>query len=97
MKNRISGLLMESGVSYDKQRLHKMGYFTELFSTNEEISDRIRPLLRLGREHILRGTATGSCADQFTGTGSAAIGAVETAEDNPRSGPRGPRPKPWLT
>jgi transposase len=55
MKNRISGLLMESGVSYDKQRLHKMGYFTELFSTNEEINDSIRPLLRLGREHILRG------------------------------------------
>ena len=55
MKNRVSGLLMESGVSCDKQRLHKMGYFTELFSTNEEISDGIRPLLRLGREHILRG------------------------------------------
>jgi transposase len=55
MKNRVSGLLMESGVSYDKQRLHKMGYFTELLSTNEEISDSIRPLLRVGREHILRG------------------------------------------
>ena len=55
MKNRVSGLRMESGVSYDKQRLHKMGYFTELFSTSEEISDNIRPLLRLGREHILRG------------------------------------------
>src|SRR5580700_272595 len=55
MKNRISGLLMESGVSYDKQRLHKVGYFSELCSTNEEISDSIRPLLRLGREHILRG------------------------------------------
>jgi transposase len=55
MKNRISGLLMESGVGYDKQRLHKMGYFTELLSTNEEISDSIRPLLRVGREHILRG------------------------------------------
>ena len=55
MKNRVSGLPMESGVSYDKQRLHKMGYFTELFSTNEEISNSIRPLLRLGREHILRG------------------------------------------
>jgi transposase len=54
MKNRVSGLLMESGVSYDKQRLHKMGYFSELFSTNEEISESIRPLLRLGREHILR-------------------------------------------
>ncbi len=55
MKNRISGLLMESGVSYDKQRLHKVGYFADLMTTNEEISDSIRPLLRLGREHILRG------------------------------------------
>jgi transposase len=27
MKNRISGLLMETGVSYNKQRLHKVGYF----------------------------------------------------------------------
>jgi len=54
MKNRVSGLLMESGVSYDKQRLHKVGYFSELLSINEEISDSIRPLLRLGREHILR-------------------------------------------
>jgi transposase len=54
MKNRVSGLLMESGVSYDKQRLHKMGYFTELLSTNDEISESIRPLLKLSREHILR-------------------------------------------
>ena len=60
MKNRVSGLLMESGVSYDKQRLHKMGYFTELLSTNEEISESIRPLLRLEpRTHPAR-TAAGS-------------------------------------
>jgi Transposase and inactivated derivatives len=32
------------------------------------------------------GTAAGSCADQFTGTRPSAIGAVETAEDDPRSG-----------
>ena len=31
-----------------------MGYFSELLSTNEEINERIRPLLRLGREHIQR-------------------------------------------
>src|SRR5258708_19590870 len=30
MKNRISGLLMETGVSYNKQRLHKVGYFAEV-------------------------------------------------------------------
>jgi transposase len=55
MKNRISGLLMESGVSYDKQRLHKMGYFTELLSTNEEISNSIRPCFGLA--------ANTSCGD----------------------------------
>src|SRR5208337_874125 len=33
MKNRVSGLLMETGVSYNKQRLHKVGYFRELLSS----------------------------------------------------------------
>jgi transposase len=54
MKNRVSGLLMETGVSYNKRRLHKVGYFADLMSTNEEISQSIRPLLRLSREHIER-------------------------------------------
>jgi transposase len=35
MKNRVSGLLMETGVEYNKQRLHKVNYFRELLSTNE--------------------------------------------------------------
>ena len=34
MKNRVSGLLMETGVTYDKPRLHKVGYFGELVSAN---------------------------------------------------------------
>jgi transposase len=54
MKNRISGLLMETGVSYNKKRLHKVGYFDELMSGNEEIDDSIRPLLKLSRETINR-------------------------------------------
>jgi transposase len=29
MKNRVSGLLMETGVEYDKQRLHKVSYFRD--------------------------------------------------------------------
>ena len=45
---------METGVSYNKLRLHRMGYFAELMSTNEEVSESIRPLLRLCREHIDR-------------------------------------------
>ena len=54
MKNRVSGLLMETGVSYNKQRLHKVGYFGELLATNSEVSDSIRPLLKLSRETIVR-------------------------------------------
>jgi transposase len=54
MKNRISGLLMETGVSYNKLRLHRMGYFEQLLATSDEISDSIRPLLKLSREHIDR-------------------------------------------
>jgi len=47
MKNRISGLLMETGVSHNKQRLHKVKYFRELLATSEEVSESIRPLLRV--------------------------------------------------
>jgi len=54
MKNRVSGLLMETGVSYNKRRLHKVGYFAELLSTNEEVNQCIRPLLKLSREAIVR-------------------------------------------
>jgi hypothetical protein len=49
MKNRISGLLLETGVSHNKQRLHNVGYFRELLSSNEEVHENIRPLLRLSR------------------------------------------------
>jgi transposase len=54
MKNRISGLLLETGVSHNKQKLHKVGYFRELLSSNEEIHENIRPLLRLSRDTIVR-------------------------------------------
>jgi transposase len=54
MKNRVSGLLLETGVSHNKQRLHKVGYFGELLETNKDINDSIRPLLRLSRETIVR-------------------------------------------
>jgi transposase len=33
MKNRVSGLLMETGVSDNKLRLHPMGYFAELLAS----------------------------------------------------------------
>src|SRR5579863_2690545 len=55
MKNRVSGLLMETGVDYNKRRLHKVGYFEDLMSTNKEVDQSIRPLLKLSREMIERG------------------------------------------
>jgi transposase len=54
MKNRVCGLLMETGVSYNKPRLHGVGYFGEMMSTNADISDSVRPLLNLSRGMIRR-------------------------------------------
>ena len=52
-KNRVSGLLLETGVTHNKQRLHQLKYFRELLAGNEEVSESIRPLLRLSRESIV--------------------------------------------
>ena len=53
-KNRISGLVMGTGVTYNKRRLHKVGYFRERLASNEEVNENIRPLLRLSRDTIAR-------------------------------------------
>src|SRR3984893_18919824 len=39
MKNKIAVLLMEAGVSYNKQKLHKVGYFKELLAINPDINE----------------------------------------------------------
>jgi transposase len=54
LKNRVSGLLMETGVSHNKQRLHKVGYFQELLASSDAISAGIRPLLQVSRDSITR-------------------------------------------
>jgi hypothetical protein len=86
MKNRVSGLLMETGVSYNKLRLHRMGYFAELLATNEEVSESIRPLLKLCREHIDRSIRPGHESAAIAGTGSAAGRQTATAQNDPRCG-----------
>ncbi len=40
MKIKISTLLMEAGVSYNEERLHKAGYFRELQATNPDAKGR---------------------------------------------------------
>jgi transposase len=41
-------------VSYNKQKLHTARYFEELMTSNQEISARLRPLLKLSRENLER-------------------------------------------
>src|SRR5580704_11453033 len=53
-KNKISMLLMEAGVSYNKQRLHRAGYFRQLLATNPDIPEGLRSLLGLRREMVVR-------------------------------------------
>src|SRR5512137_771003 len=54
MKIKISSLLMEAGVTYNKQRLHQANYFRELLATNPDIDEGLRSLLRQCREMVVR-------------------------------------------
>ena len=49
MQNKISGLLMEVGVSYSKKRLHGKKYFHELLERVEDIPPSVKELLKLSR------------------------------------------------
>ncbi|HEV2522411.1 MAG TPA: IS110 family transposase [Candidatus Acidoferrales bacterium] len=53
-KNKIAVLLMEAGVSYNKQRLHHAGYFRELRASNPDIDEGLCSLLRVCRENVVR-------------------------------------------
>jgi len=52
MKNRISGLLMETGTPYNKGRLHGKAYFAELLGTLQETPASVQDLLRLSRGQL---------------------------------------------
>ena len=54
MKDRVSALLMETGVGHNKQRPHKVVSFRELLSANAGVHPSILPLLKLSRETIER-------------------------------------------
>jgi transposase len=49
MQNKIAGLLMESGVVYNKEKLHGRKYFPWLLENLEEVPDSVKDLLRLSR------------------------------------------------
>jgi transposase len=52
MKNRIAGLLMETGTPYNKQRLHGKAYFSELVGNLQETPASVRGLLRISRRQV---------------------------------------------
>jgi transposase len=49
MKNKIAGLLMETGSPYNKKKLHGREYFSELVKNLEEVPESVKDLLRLTR------------------------------------------------
>lgn len=52
MKNKMSGLLMEVGATYDKRRLHGRKYFSELLERVEDVPESVKNLLRLSRGNL---------------------------------------------
>jgi transposase len=49
MKNKMAGLLMETGALYVKEKLHRKKYFATLLEELEEIPESVIDLLRLSR------------------------------------------------
>jgi len=53
MKNKVSGLLMETGIPYNKQKLHQKRYFHQLLEDQKDLMPESLPnLLRLSRSTI---------------------------------------------
>ena len=52
MKNKIAGLLMETGTPFNKQKLHGKKYFAQLLKDLEEVPESVQDLLRLSRSSM---------------------------------------------
>jgi transposase len=87
MKNKTSTLLMEAGVSYNKQRLHKAGYFRELLATNPDINDGLSSLLRVCRETVVRFQRTESALVRSLERDALLMDRVERLMTIPAVGP----------
>jgi transposase len=49
MKNKTAGLLMEVGAEYNKEKLHRKGYFHELLDNIKNVPESVMELLKLTR------------------------------------------------
>lgn len=52
MKNKISGLLMETGTPYNKNKLHGKKYFANLLERVEDVPDSVKDMLKIGRSSM---------------------------------------------
>lgn len=87
LKNKIAGLLLETGVSYNKQKLHKVGYFRELLTTSKEITAPLRPLLKQCRDNLDRLQKTESALVRGLSKDPLLVQRVERLMTIPAAGP----------
>lgn len=52
MKNKMAGLMMEVGATYDKRRLYGRKYFNQLMERVEDVPDSVKELLQLSRGNL---------------------------------------------
>ena len=52
MKNKMAGLMMEVGATYDKKRLYGCKYFNQLMGRVEAVPDSVKELLQLSRSNL---------------------------------------------
>jgi len=52
MKNKMSGLLMEVGATYSKEKLHRRKYFNNLLERIEDVPDSVKNMLQLSRSSL---------------------------------------------
>jgi transposase len=80
-------LLMEAGVSYNQQKLHRAGYFRELLATNADINEGLCSLLRVCREMVVRLQRTESALVRSLERDSLLLDRVERLMTIPAVGP----------
>lgn len=52
MKNKMSGLLMEVGATYSKEKLHRRKYFNNLLERIEDVPESVKNMLKLSRSSL---------------------------------------------
>jgi transposase len=52
MQNKMAGLLMETGTSYQKKKLHGKKYFSTLMDSLEDVPESVKDLLRMSRSSM---------------------------------------------